>query len=122
MGLLDSLSEAVGLKDTLGQLEAGLFPSILGEVLGNGGQGGLSTIVSKLEETGLGEQVKSWLGSGQNLPVSGDQLKQALGNDQIEKLAARFGIPVDTVLASLAEKVPDLVDAASPHGSLPPSA
>jgi uncharacterized protein YidB (DUF937 family) len=36
---------------------------VLSEVLGNGGQGGLSAIVAKLQQAGLGDQVKSWIGT-----------------------------------------------------------
>ena len=72
-----------------------MLPVVLSEVLGNGSQGGLSAIVAKLQQAGLGEQVKSWIGNGQNLPITADQLQQVLGSDTVKQLAARFNIPVD---------------------------
>ena len=95
MGILDSLENSPMFKGALGQLEAAVIPAVLGEVLGQGGQGGLSAIVAKLEQAGLGDQVKSWIGNGQNLPISAEQLQQVLGSDVAKQLAARFNIPLD---------------------------
>lgn len=68
---------------------------MLNEVLGSNNQGGLSAMVAKLEQSGFGDQVKSWLGNDQNLPISADQLRMVLGNDTVRQLAARYNIPVD---------------------------
>ncbi len=84
------------LKGILGQLGAAVIPAVLGEVMGNGGQGQACRRSSaKLEQAGLGDQVKSWIGNGQNLPITADQLQQVLGSDTVKQLAARFSIPVD---------------------------
>ena len=122
MGILDSLGDSPELKGILGQLGAAVIPAVLGEVLGNGGQGGLSAIVAKLQQAGLGEQVKSWLGNGQNLPISADQLRAVLGNDTVRQLAARYNIPVDQLGEILAQELPKAVDQASPDGKLPHTA
>jgi uncharacterized protein YidB (DUF937 family) len=119
MGILDDLANSSAFKGAMGQLEAAVVPVVLSEVLGNGAQGGLSAIVAKLQQSGLGGQVASWLGNGQNLPITADQLKQVLSNDQVKQLAAKFGIPVDQVLDVLAKQLPATVDHASPHGTLP---
>src|ERR1051326_3713875 len=110
MGILDSLENSPELKGMLGQLGAAVIPVVLGEVLGNDGQGGLSAIVAKLEQAGLGEQVKSWIGTGQNLPISAQQLQQVLGSDVVKQLAGRFGIPVDQLSTVLAQVLPTAVD------------
>lgn len=123
MGILDSLENSPAFKGMLGQLEAAVIPVVLSEVLGSkDGQGGLSAIVAKLEQAGLGEQVKSWIGNGQNLPITADQLQQALGSDTAKQLAARFNIPLDQLTKVLAEQLPLAVDHASPNGTLPHSA
>ena len=122
MGILDDLGNSPAFKGVLGQLEASVLPAILNEVLGGNGQGGLSAILARLQQAGLGDQVKSWLGNGENLPISADQLKQVLNSDQVKQLAARFGIPIDQVLDALAKQLPTTVDHASPNGALPPSA
>jgi uncharacterized protein YidB (DUF937 family) len=118
MGILDSL-ESSGI---LGQLGAAVLPAVLGEVLGTGSQGGLSAIVAKLQQAGLGNQVNSWLGSGQNLPITADQIKQVLGSNVVRQLAAKYNIPVDQIAEVLAHQLPIAVDKASPDGKLPHTA
>jgi uncharacterized protein YidB (DUF937 family) len=118
MGILDSL-ESSGI---LGQLGAAVLPAVLSEVMGSGGQGGLNAIVAKLEQAGLGDQVKSWIGNGQNLPITADQIRQVLGNDAVRQLAAKYNIPVDQISEVLAHQLPLAVDQASPNGKLPHTA
>jgi uncharacterized protein YidB (DUF937 family) len=123
MGILDSLENSPAFKSALGQLEGAVLPVVLGEVLGTGSQGGgLNAIVAKLQQAGFGDQVKSWLGNGQNLPITADQLKQVLGSDAVRQLAARFNIPVDQITQILAQQLPAAVDRASPDGKLPHNA
>ena len=120
MGILDSL-ESSGI---LGQLGAAVLPAVLGEeVMGTGSQGGtLSAIVAKLSQAGFGDQVRSWIGTGQNLPITADQLKQVLGSDVVRQLAAKYNIPIDQVAEVLAHQLPLAVDKASPDGKLPHTA
>jgi uncharacterized protein YidB (DUF937 family) len=122
MGILDSLENSPALRSALGQLGAAVLPAVLGEVMGTGSQGGLNAIVAKLEQAGFGDQVKSWIGTGQNLPISADQLRQVLGSDVVRQLAAKYNIPVDQLSEILAQQLPKAVDHASPDGKLPHSA
>jgi uncharacterized protein YidB (DUF937 family) len=119
MGILDSLENSPAFKSALGQLEAAVVPVVLSEVLGNGSQGGLSAIVAKLQQAGFGDQVKSWIGNGQNLPITAEQLQATLGSDTVKQLAARFNIPIDQLAKVLAQQLPAAVDHASPNGTLP---
>ncbi len=122
MGILDSLENNPAFRSALGQLGAAVLPAVLSEVLGSNNQGGLNAIVAKLEQAGFGAQVKSWLGNGQNLPITADQLRQVLGNDTVRQLAARYNIPVDRLSQVLAQELPKAVDQASPDGKLPHTA
>ena len=122
MGILDSLENSPALKGALGQLESAVLPVVLSQVLGNGSQGGLSAIVAKLQQAGLGDQVKSWLRNGQNLPITAEQLQQVLGSDTVRQLAAKYNIPVDQITQILAQQLPSAVDHASPDGKLPHTA
>ncbi|MBU6462730.1 MAG: DUF937 domain-containing protein [Bradyrhizobium sp.] len=121
MGILDSLENSPAFKGALGQLEGAVLPVVLSEVLGNGSQGGLNAIVAKLQQAGFGDQVRSWIGNGQNLPITAEQLQQVLGSDVVKQLAARFNIPVDQLSQVLAHALPKAVDNASPNGTLPAS-
>ncbi|MES2636415.1 MAG: YidB family protein [Pseudomonadota bacterium] len=113
----------------------GLFDSIAGSVLGKfGGEqggvaqaaidlfnqnGGLSGILEKFKEGGLGEVAASWVGTGENLPISAEQLSSVLGNGAIADLAAKFGINPETLSAKIAEHLPRVVDLLTPDGEVP---
>jgi uncharacterized protein YidB (DUF937 family) len=122
MGILDSLENSPAFKSALGQLGAAVLPVMMSEVMGTGGQGGLSAIVAKLEQAGFGDHVKSWIGNGQNLPITADQLRHVLGNDTVRQIAAKYNIPIDQVAEVLAHQLPLAVDQASPDGKLPHTA
>jgi uncharacterized protein YidB (DUF937 family) len=119
MGILDSLENSDAFKGMLGQIEGAVLPVVLSQVLGNGSQGGLSAIVDKLRQAGLGDQVNSWIGNGKNLPITAEQLQAALGSDVVKQLAARYNIPIDQITQVLAHQLPTAVDHASPNGTLP---
>ncbi|CAN5179933.1 YidB family protein [soil metagenome] len=121
MGILDMLTSVMASR-AASELETAVIPVVLSEVLGNGSQGGLSAIVAKLQQAGFGDQVKSWIGTGQNLPISAQQLQEVLGSDMVKQLATRFGIPVDQLSTVLAQVLPAVVDQASPKGTLPHTA
>ena len=116
MGLLDSL-----LGGSLGQIEAAAMPALISAVLGETNLGDLQGLANQLQQGGLGNQVQSWLGSGANLPVSADQLRAALGSDQVRQLAQHFGVSPDAALQLLSEHLPGAIDQASPNGALPSS-
>ena len=120
MGLFDNLGGA--LKGVLGQVEAAAVPALISAALAKTNLGSLQGLVNQLQQGGLGPQVQSWLGSGANMSITPDQLRAALGSDQVRQLAAHFGVPVDQVLNLLAQHLPTAVDQASPNGKLQPAA
>ena len=120
MGLLDSLGGA--LKGVLGQVEADAVPALISAVLAKTNLGDLQGLVNKLQQGGLNDQVQSWLGNGANVPVTVDQLRAALGNEQVQQIARELGLPIDGALKLLAEYLPTTVDQASPNGTIRPSA
>jgi uncharacterized protein YidB (DUF937 family) len=112
MGLLDSL------KGALGQVEASALPGVINAVLAQTQYHDLNGLVVALEQGGLGPQVKSWLGNGANMPITADQLKAVLGNAQVQEFARHLGLPVDETLKLMAQYLPDIIDKASPNGTL----
>lgn len=116
MGLFDQVGGA--LKGAIASELAANGPALLNSALAKTNMGNLQGLVEQLQQGGLGDQVKSWLGDGQNIGISPEQIQSALGNDQLRQLAAHFGIPVDTVSKLLAEHLPAAVDQASPDGTL----
>ncbi len=120
MGLFDQLASIAGEALSAAAQQAG---PLLANALNTAETGGLAGITDKLKEAGLGDQVASWLGNGQNLPISADQIRAALGDEHLKQLAASVGLPLDQVTGALANFLPGLVDQASPNGEIqPPSA
>lgn len=116
MGLFDTF------KGVLGEVEAAAVPALISAALAKSNLGDLNGLLAKLQQGGLGPQVQSWLGNGQNLGITADQIRAALGNDQVRQLAQHFGLPVDDALKLLSEHLPTVVDQASPNGTIQPGA
>ena len=116
MGLFDQVGGA--LKGAIASQLAANGPALLNSALAKTNMGNLQGLVEQLQQGGLGDQVRSWLGNGQNMGVSPEQIQSALGNDQLRQLAAHFGIPIEAVSKLLADHLPSAVDQASPDGTL----
>ena len=113
MGLFDGLS---GILENAISSHSGGLSGLFSEALVN--MGGLDGIIGKLNDAGLGPKVNSWLGKGDNVPLTADEIGSVLGNAQLQELATRFGIPMDQVANVLASHLPAAVDQASPEGVL----
>jgi len=81
--------------------------------------GGLGGLLDKLQKGGLGDAANSWVGPGQNKPVSPGQLGPALGPDIIKTLAQRSGLSEEELTRQLSQVLPGLVDKLTPNGRLP---
>jgi uncharacterized protein YidB (DUF937 family) len=117
MGLFDSiLAAASGKTDASG--EANPLIGILGGLLAQ--SGGLQGLATKFSQSGQGNAFQSWVGMGENQPVSSNQIQNALGSEQISAIATRMG--VDPAIASrfLAEYLPKIVDKLTPAGKIDP--
>ena len=130
MGLLDSvLGQVLGGAAQQQQPQGGglgglgdlgsLAGALGGLLANNGGQGGLGGMVSKFEQAGMGDVIGSWIGKGENQPVSGGQLENALGSDTIASIASKLGINAQMLLPMLATMLPALIDQLTPHGKVP---
>ena len=119
-----------------GQQQAGAGPgglrSILGGLVGGGGSpglgggglggalgGGLGGLGQILAQAGLGDQMKSWVSTGHNMPLSPDQVSQAFGPSRLGELAEATGMSHDEVAGQLSQMLPQVVDGLTPGGNLP---
>lgn len=125
MGLLDSLAGAVSgaLADAGGGGAQGGGAQLIGLLLQQlgqqGGGNGLAGLVEQFTRGGLGEVVQSWVSTGQNLPVSADQIASVFGDSQLAQLAQQFGLQPQQLAHQLAEHLPGAVDQLTPQGQLP---
>jgi uncharacterized protein YidB (DUF937 family) len=134
MGLLDSVLGAVananrpaqagadgGLGSLIGMLANNpqLIQVITGMLANDGGQGGLGGLMAKFQQAGLGDVMGSWVGSGQNQPIEGDQLASVLGPDALSDIAAKLGMNSGDVAGQLSQVLPGLIDQLTPQGEAP---
>ena len=140
--LLGSLGGALGgmLGDGGGTAASGGLGGLLGGLLG-GGQappaagagapatsagdligalGGLGGLTQVLESGGLGDAVRSWVGTGSNQAVSPDQVTQALGpGGQLQQLANTAGVSQDEAAQQLSSLLPEVINHLTPNGDVP---
>jgi uncharacterized protein YidB (DUF937 family) len=135
MGLLDIVGSMLGGQSGQGGLgglgglgaqmgqgggaQAELLKLVLGMLASDGQGGGLAALMQKFQAAGLGDVMNSWVSSGQNLPVSPEQLGGVLGQDQMAQMAERMGLSTGDLGAQLSQMLPQAVDHFTPGGQLP---
>jgi uncharacterized protein YidB (DUF937 family) len=82
-------------------------------------EGGINGLLDKLKGAGLGDQVDSWVSTGDNRPVDPDQLKGAIGDDELNALSASSGLSIQQLLPMLAAFLPTVIDQLTPGGQRP---
>jgi uncharacterized protein YidB (DUF937 family) len=97
-----------GLMTVLGPLLASLLAN-----------GGLQKILGGMKANGLSAQADSWVGTGENRPIDAEQVREALGADEIDQVAQRLGVDSDQASQVLAQVIPGLVNTVTPDGEKP---
>lgn len=117
--LLGHLQQQAPPAPSGGASHADLLGSITQMLGGQGGVGGLNGLVQLFNQAGLGHIVQSWIGTGQNLPISAQQLQQVLGSGVLQGLAGRLNISPDVLGQQLTHALPTVVDKLTPQGQVP---
>ena len=117
MGLLDSLVGALGQGQGRGQPD--LLNAVVGMLGNDSAIGGLAGLAAKFQQSGMGDVLQSWVSTGQNAPISGDQLNSVLGGDTIGALARQFGLDPNDAAGALSKILPQVVDQLTPNGQMP---
>jgi uncharacterized protein YidB (DUF937 family) len=87
-------------------------PALLGhltDLVNNPETGGLQGLIQKFHSNGLGDLVNSWVGSGANQSISGDQVASVIGQDRLGAIASKFGIQPDQISGLVAQHLPDII-------------
>lgn len=123
MGLFDSILGSVLGGQSGAQAAPGgeALAQVLGGLLSGGGSagGGLGGLVEQFQRAGLGEVIGSWIGTGRNMPVSAEQLGQALGSDTVAQIAQQLGVDPSQAALQLSHILPEVIDRLTPNGQLP---
>src|SRR5690349_12878038 len=86
---------------------------------GTGTAGGLSGLISRFEQAGLGHIAQSWVGNGPKQPISPEQLHSVFGENQVQNMAGQAGMAPGDFLSQLSQHLPSVVDGMTPNGQVP---
>lgn len=123
MGLFDQVAGAItGATGTSPEGEDGnsLLATVM-QLVNNPQTGGLAGLVQSFQKGGLAEVANSWVSTGQNLPISAEQIQSVLGSEQVSQIASKLGISTDQASGQIAEFLPQIVDKLTPNGTIPES-
>jgi uncharacterized protein YidB (DUF937 family) len=106
------------------QIMMALLPVVLSMLANRGGDpraggGGLGGLLEQMQKAGFGEQAKSWVGTGQNMPISPDAMREIFGKDGLEEMARRTDLTPQEASEGLAQLLPEVVDRVTPRGHEP---
>ncbi|HEX6703263.1 MAG TPA: YidB family protein [Albitalea sp.] len=119
MGLLDSVIGVLsGVRS--GSARGDMLSAVLDLLADDGSGPGATELIERFRQGGLGETVASWIGPGDNLPISPAQLQGALGDDTVEHIAQQLGLSPTATADRLAQMLPYVLDKLTPDGELPP--
>lgn len=116
MSLFDSIIGTAAEKFGLSSDKAG---GLLAALLGLITTGGFTGFIDRFRTAGLGDTVNSWITTGDNTPLSNEQLESALGEDTIASLADQAGVDRETATSAMAGMIPSVVDTLTPDGEIP---
>lgn len=125
MGLLDQIAGQVAgalggnATNALPNAHPGLFDVVHSLLADSSSSGGLGGLVSAFEQQGLGHVVQSWIGTGDNLAITPDQVQSVLGEPHIQAVAQRLGLSTTDVTNQLAGLLPHAVNMVTPGGAVP---
>jgi uncharacterized protein YidB (DUF937 family) len=128
----DKLAEMLGGKQGIPGTAGGQtgLGGLLGQLTGGAGAGGvggflsagLGELVERFKQSGQGEIVNSWVGTGPNTQIAPSQVEHAIGPDVLEPLSKQTGLSREEILARLSRELPQAVDKYTPQGQLPSAA
>jgi uncharacterized protein YidB (DUF937 family) len=119
MGFLEDMA-GKEVSSMMGSSSNPMLASVMQMI--NSQPGGLSGLVQQFHDKGLGGLITSWVSTGQNLPISADQLQHVLGSEQVKELAAKAGISPDAAGSHLSQLLPMIIDKLTPNGQIPDAA
>jgi len=111
-----SLSDLLASIGKGSDAQPGLMNELAGMLQGNDGLAGL---VEQFKQSGLGEVIQSWISTGNNKPINAEQIRQALGSDKVQSMAAQLGLSPDMLSGQLSKVLPQLIDRLTPDGEVP---
>jgi uncharacterized protein YidB (DUF937 family) len=98
----------------------GLSGSAAGGALGGlAGLGGLGALLDRFQQKGHGDEMQSWIGTGENRPIPPDALSDIFDGNELSQIASQAGVSEDEARMGLSALLPQLVDQLTPEGRVP---
>lgn len=120
MGIIDELMGTLGGGAGGATEGSNQLLNIVMQMLSNPDSGGLQGLLKKFTDSGMKDQFDSWVSTGGNMPVSGDQLGSVFG-DQLGQIANQLGLSEKEAAGGLADIMPQIIDKLTPNGQIPES-
>jgi uncharacterized protein YidB (DUF937 family) len=117
MGILDDIKAVTNMGSSLQNMHPGALSAVM-DYINSPQVGGLSGLQNMFQQKGLGGLVASWIGSGQNLPISADQLQSVLHSDALQQIAQKHGIDPSQLTSMMSSLLPHVVDKMTPNGAV----
>ena len=131
------IGQAIILREMVMGLLDEMVKGLAGKFLGGGGStqnplletalslltdpqtGGLGGLAETFKSKGLSDIISSWVSTGENPPISGNQIQNVLGSGLIQQIAKKLGASGEEVSGGLAGLLPEIIDKLTPNGTLP---
>ncbi|HEX2331406.1 MAG TPA: YidB family protein [Candidatus Angelobacter sp.] len=117
MGIFDKVEGMVGKQSGISEEQHNSLVQAAMQMFGS--RAGIGSLLGNAQSSGLGSVVQSWIGRSENQPVDSEQTSQIVGQDRIQQLASRVGIPPSIAAMVLSRVLPSVVDRATPEGKVP---
>jgi uncharacterized protein YidB (DUF937 family) len=116
MGLFDQIAGAVTGSQSGGH--SALLETVM-KLVNDPQHGGLQGLIQSFQQGGLGDIVNSWVSTGQNLPISAEQIQSLMNGSSLGNIASQLGLNTEQASGSLATMLPQLIDSMTPNGRVP---
>jgi uncharacterized protein YidB (DUF937 family) len=117
MGIFDKIESAAGANVQASQEQHESMMQHAMQMFGN--RAAIGNLLGNAQSQGLGHIVESWISNGNNQPIEPDQVSSVIGEDKLQQLASRIGVPAGVASAVLSRVLPTVIDRLTPNGKLP---
>jgi uncharacterized protein YidB (DUF937 family) len=114
----EAFSASQGSGAAGSSLDASALISALSGLTSSSGGLDINNLIGAMQSGGLEDILQSWLGDGENAAISGNQINDIIGSEEISAFASQLGLSQDEATGGLQDALPRMVDNASIGGNL----
>lgn len=119
MGIFDEIKSMVGMGAAAQPAQnPGAMAAVL-DYINSPQVGGLSGLQQMFQQKGLGGIMASWVSTGQNSPISSEQLQSVLHSGALQAVAQRAGVDPAQLTSAMSQLLPHVVNHLTPNGQIP---